>query len=84
MPVAVACFVAYACSGHKGIYLSQRVAVPKRAGSTLPPDLTLRDARALRPVPDLSDLFAPHPTEGLSMSDAHHVSQTEIGWSAST
>ena len=79
VPVAVACFVAYACSGHNGIYLSQRVAVPKRAGSTLPPDLTLRDARALRPMPDFSAMFAPNLREGLSMSDAHHVSQTEIG-----
>ncbi|RYF22895.1 MAG: voltage-gated chloride channel protein [Oxalobacteraceae bacterium] len=45
VPVAVACFVAYACSGHNGIYLSQRVAVPKRRASLLPPDATLlRDA----------------------------------------
>ena len=28
--LAIACFVAYACSGHAGIYRSQRLAVPKR------------------------------------------------------
>lgn len=28
--LAIACFVAYACSGHSGIYKSQRLAVPKR------------------------------------------------------
>ncbi|WP_454886327.1 DUF190 domain-containing protein [Sphingomonas oryzagri] len=79
VPVAVACFVAYVCSGHNGIYLSQRVAVPKRSRAILPPDLTLRDARALRPVPDLSALFAPRHQEGLAMSDTHHVTPSEIG-----
>ena len=49
VPIAVACFVAYVCSGHSGIYLSQRVAVPKLAGSPVPPDVTLRDLRAIRP-----------------------------------
>lgn len=38
--IAVACFAAYACSGHHGIYLSQRIAVSKggavEPGSTLP------------------------------------------------
>lgn len=51
VPIAVACFTAYLCSGHSGIYLSQRIAVPKsRSGR---PDVggTLRDARAPRPQP---------------------------------
>ena len=43
--IAVACFVAYLCSGHSGIYLSQRIAVPKRAAPDLTPDSTLRDLR---------------------------------------
>ncbi|BCU76333.1 voltage-gated chloride channel family protein [Luteolibacter sp. LG18] len=30
--LTVACFVAYACSGHAGIYKAQRIAVPKRQG----------------------------------------------------
>ena len=45
VPMAVACFVSYLCSGHSGIYLSQRIAVPKRRGRALPPGSTLRDAR---------------------------------------
>jgi len=49
VPIAVACFMAYLCSGHSGIYLSQRVAVPKPGNGLLPPEATLRDARALRP-----------------------------------
>jgi H+/Cl- antiporter ClcA len=48
VPVAVACFVAYACSGHSGIYLSQRIAVAKRTGAPLTPGTTLREARAER------------------------------------
>lgn len=48
VPIAVACFVAYLCSGHSGIYLSQRIAVPKRRDPDLPSDATLRDARAPR------------------------------------
>jgi H+/Cl- antiporter ClcA len=48
VPIAVACFVAYVCSGHNGIYLSQRIAVPKRAGAVLRPRMTLRDVRAGR------------------------------------
>jgi H+/Cl- antiporter ClcA len=48
VPIAVACFVAYLCSGHNGIYLSQRVAVPKVSASGLTPNTTLRDARINR------------------------------------
>jgi H+/Cl- antiporter ClcA len=29
VPIALACFIAYLCSGHTGIYRAQRVAVPK-------------------------------------------------------
>ncbi len=48
VPIAVACFVAYLCSGHTGIYLSQRVAVPKVSADGLTADATLRHARAHR------------------------------------
>jgi H+/Cl- antiporter ClcA len=48
VPIAVACFVAYLCSGHNGIYLSQRVAVPKVPADGLTPDVTLREARTHR------------------------------------
>jgi H+/Cl- antiporter ClcA/PII-like signaling protein len=82
VPIAVACFMAYLCSGHNGIYLSQRIAVPKIANDLLPPDATLRDARSSRPQRALSDLFALPPTstiESETMSFPHHVTPTEIG-----
>lgn len=46
VPMALACFVAFLCSGHTGIYLSQRVGIPKlgRKGTGL-----LRDLRVGRP-----------------------------------
>ncbi len=47
--IAVGCWVAYLCSGHSGIYLSQRLAVPKVVGGALPADVTLRHARELKP-----------------------------------
>lgn len=45
--LATACFVAYLCSGHSGIYLSQRVAVSK-TGALIPSHATLRDIRNQR------------------------------------
>ncbi len=48
VPIAVACFVAYICSGHNGIYLSQRIAVSKWATRAHSHGPTLRDARASR------------------------------------
>jgi H+/Cl- antiporter ClcA len=47
--IAVGCWTAYLCSGHNGIYLSQRLAVPKVAGGSGPLDVTLRRAREARP-----------------------------------
>ncbi len=47
VPIAVACFVAYVCSGHNGIYLSQRIAIPKRKGAAIQAQ-TLREIRATR------------------------------------
>lgn len=41
---AIACFLAYAFSGHSGIYLSQRIGAAKH-GHTEPSAETLRDAR---------------------------------------
>ncbi|WP_084579522.1 voltage-gated chloride channel family protein [Sphingomonas azotifigens] len=51
VPIAVACFVAYICSGHNGIYLSQRIAVPKRASRLSAGAATLREARSARRAP---------------------------------
>lgn len=48
VPITIACFVAYICSGHNGIYLSQRIAVPKRTSRADVPAATLREARAAR------------------------------------
>ncbi|RZF59248.1 voltage-gated chloride channel protein [Sphingomonas populi] len=50
VPIAVACFVAYRCSGHNGIYLSQRIAIPKVPATGLTPTATLREMRANRAV----------------------------------
>lgn len=46
--IAVACFVAYLCSGHSSIYLSQRVGVPKTAAARdIPPDISVRHMREM-------------------------------------
>lgn len=81
VPIAVACFVSYLCSGHSGIYLSQRIAVPKSANDHLMPDATLRDARAVRrPLrfEPPSDYF-PLPDERENMPYPHEVTPSEIG-----
>jgi H+/Cl- antiporter ClcA/PII-like signaling protein len=50
--IATACFIAYAFSGHSGIYLSQRLGVPKTNLDFIPPDVSLREVRAIgRPAP---------------------------------
>ncbi|GBR54028.1 hypothetical protein AA106555_1525 [Neokomagataea thailandica NBRC 106555] len=47
VPITIACWVAYTCSGHHGIYLSQRIATPKHDRLTT----TLNDTlRSIRPV----------------------------------
>jgi H+/Cl- antiporter ClcA len=48
VPITIACFTAYLCSGHSGIYLSQRIAVPKHASPAHAGAATLREARASR------------------------------------
>ena len=45
---AVACFLAYATSGHTGIYLSQRIGTHKMRNTSLPAGASLRAARELR------------------------------------
>ncbi len=42
---ATACFIAYLFSGHSGIYLSQRLGIPKRQDDEIPPGIPLREAR---------------------------------------
>ena len=46
---AIGCFLAYLFSGHSGIYLSQRIATPKTTRLGLPANLSLREARLLKP-----------------------------------
>ncbi|WP_018899673.1 voltage-gated chloride channel family protein [Rhizobium sp. 2MFCol3.1] len=49
--LAVACFLAYLCSGHSSIYLAQRLGVPKRrAMGSIPSGVSLRHIRE-RKVP---------------------------------
>lgn len=43
--IAVACFTAYAFSGYSGIYLSQRVAIPKTGLDQIPTGLPMRQVR---------------------------------------
>jgi H+/Cl- antiporter ClcA len=47
--IAVACYLAYLFSGHTGIYLSQRIAVPKTASPLVEPNISLRSTRQLSP-----------------------------------
>lgn len=55
--IATGCFIAYLCSGHSGIYLSQRISVPKTAHPHITAGMALRQARALIGQP------APHTNE---------------------
>ena len=48
--LATACFIAYRCSGHSGIYLSQRVARSKGGSDASNPDPTLREIRGKSPA----------------------------------
>lgn len=61
--MATACFVAYLCSGHSGIYLAQRIGVPKTAHDPLPTDATLRDSRRRAVCAHRHRSVAPPPTE---------------------
>ncbi len=45
---AIACFISYVSSGHSGIYLSQRIGIPKLRSVALPPDASLRVARDMK------------------------------------
>lgn len=57
--IAVACFTAYLCSGHSGIYLSQRLGVPKTADNRPLADIALRQVRELRAAKKKSRPTAP-------------------------
>jgi H+/Cl- antiporter ClcA/PII-like signaling protein len=55
--IGTACFLAYLFSGHSGIYLSQRIAVPKTNAESLPPEISLRHVREMN-VSALSEITA--------------------------
>ncbi len=86
--IAVACFLAYLASGHSGIYLSQRLGVPKTVpgGRTLsggttpsgavPPDLPLRHVREMRRAWPGARSAAPHP--GTELTDQSNVALNEV------
>jgi PII-like signaling protein len=86
--IAVACFLAYLCSGHSGIYLSQRIGVPKSPSARIPPDVSLRQIRELgsSPIVDIIDRLrdrrqaAAQHNKGLqAMTYPHKLSSTDIG-----
>lgn len=79
---ALACFVAYHFSGHSGIYASQIIGVPKRgAGSGLPPDVSLREARIFLSQQPGAQIWSPpfNPQLPNSMQDDHDIVTREMG-----
>ncbi len=85
--IATACWLAYLFSGHSGIYLSQRVGVPKSEEPDVFPDMTLRSVRESRPngIEIWTGLFrrGPEPEEAAGrppeVIDSHNVHPREIG-----
>jgi H+/Cl- antiporter ClcA/PII-like signaling protein len=78
--IAVACFVAYLSSGHSGIYLSQRVAVPKSDADSLPVGIALRQARQLSIEPRILPAPPINSNKGSKrMTINHAVSASEVG-----
>ncbi|MFN7027408.1 MAG: DUF190 domain-containing protein, partial [Pseudorhizobium sp.] len=87
--IAVACFVAYLCSGHSSIYLSQRVGVPKTAAAnTIPPDISVRQMREMnsQAVGDFMSRVrlqairaTPTPQERPNTMTSHTLSSREMG-----
>lgn len=85
--IAVACFIAYLCSGHSSIYMAQRVGTPKTASGNIPPDLTLRELRALN-AQAFGDLVgrvqlrttkSPITARKVAVMPSHTLAHEEIG-----
>jgi H+/Cl- antiporter ClcA/PII-like signaling protein len=83
-----ACFIAYFFSGHSGIYLSQRVGVPKKATDPIPLDVPLRQAREISRQQSEMELAgwrdsfrsdADDNHKETSMSHKHKIAATEMG-----
>ncbi|MCX7318942.1 MAG: DUF190 domain-containing protein [Hyphomicrobiales bacterium] len=84
--IAVACFMAYLCSGHSSIYMSQRLGQPKTASPHIPPDLSVRQVRDLN-TQAFGDLvgrvrmraYRPQPTENVAIMVNHTLTSKETG-----
>lgn len=89
--MAVACYLSYLFSGHTGIYLSQRIAVPKAEAPFLAPDVSLRTTRELSaslatrlinvlstPEPVFEDILENNKGDN-AMPTHHKVVSKEIG-----
>ncbi len=86
--ISVACFLAYLCSGHSGIYLSQRIGVCKTSLGSLPPGTSLRQVRELQTLSfqailsDFHQSFSPSSAPTLqnnTMTHPHKIVPEEIG-----
>ena len=85
--IAVACFLAYLCSGHSSIYMSQRLGTPKTAAPHIPPDISVRQVRDLN-AQALGDLVGrvrlrtsaiPVPQKTVEHMSRHTLALKEIG-----
>jgi H+/Cl- antiporter ClcA/PII-like signaling protein len=87
---ALACFLAYLFSGHSGIYLSQRIAIPKLLSPNIPSDISLRTVREMNPLftPILSRIknqilparfYSAIPKGDSSMQHPYYLTFNEIG-----
>ena len=88
---AVACFVSYFFSGHSGIYLAQRLGVPKNNGYSILPNTTLREVREMASLlPQASYLRGVEPLDIDEDEDAlclnpdshamkHQITSQEMG-----
>jgi H+/Cl- antiporter ClcA/PII-like signaling protein len=78
---AVACFMAYLCSGHSGIYLSQRIGTPKADHMTAAQDMSLKVAHAA-PFSTQNELPLVPAGKGafpLKVTRQHKVTGREMG-----
>ena len=86
--MAVACYLSYLFSGHTGVYLSQRIAVPKTSSPFRVPDITLATARGRSttlftrlhnlvrtPEPVFSDLVENEGEPALPATENRHASK---------
>jgi PII-like signaling protein len=85
--IATACFISYLCSGHSGIYLSQRLVVPKSNHSLVPAGIVMRQARELSSRIPLITMAGRSPNlpsittdrKVAAMSSSHAVTANEVG-----